>query len=363
MIACTKEHFENVILPRMKHKSENPSAYSDMIEPAKKYYQTVIANDGKRDAIVSVLGELGNDRYWGTAYADIREDVQAADNDPNIDRIVLDINSPGGLIHGVSATEIAIRSSKKETVARVGNIAASAAYWLACACNKIEATSKTAFFGSIGIMGTIIDINGALEKQGIKRTVIISTDAPNKNLDPSTEKGYEEILNRMNKIHAIFAEAVATGRKTTIEKVNSDFGKGGVLIAEDALKVGMIDKITIGQISNNSEEEMANERTYSQAEFDAGIKAANENLMKHARFIGRAKSESVIANMTENKPFAECVEGYCAEEFAAKELQKNIDANAPEGHVSTDAAINEKAKEEKAKAEKTVDVLNSWEAK
>ena len=365
MIAFTREHFENVILPRMKKEHEDPKLYFDLTEPEKGNYEIVIGKDGIREAIVPVIGDLGNSRWWGTCYSDISENVQAADNDPGVDRIVLDVNSPGGYIDGVSETSETIKSAKKETVARVGNLAASAAFWLACACDKIEATTKIAVFGSIGVMVSYYDYSKYFEEAGIKHVVIISTDAPDKNLDPITKKGRENLIERLDKTHAIFAEAVAIGRKTTIEKVNSDFGRGGVLIAEDALKVGMIDKITIGQIPNNSEEnDEMTEKTYSQAEFDAGIKSATDSLMKHTKFIGRAKNETVVANMAANKPFADCVEDYCAEESAAKELEKQIDANPPEGHKSDDP-VEKTPEEKKAEetAKETIQLLKEWEVK
>ena len=41
----------------------------------------------------------------------------------------------------------------------------------------------------------------------------------------------------------MFAERVATGRRCSVEKVNTEFGKGGLVFARDAVKVGMIDAL------------------------------------------------------------------------------------------------------------------------
>ena len=360
-IACTREHFEKVILPRSKKESEDPKLYFGMIEPEKRSYQIVTGKDGIKEAIIPITGDLGNSRWWGTRYADIKESVNDAEQDYQVQRIVFDINSPGGYIDGVSETAEAISNCKKETVARVGHMAASAAYWLACACDKIEATTKVALFGSIGVIVSYYDWSKYLEEAGIKEVIVTSTDAPKKHLDPATDQGRSELLGRLDKTHAIFAEFVANGRNTTIEKVNSDFGQGGLLIAEDALKAGMIDGITVGNISTNSEEfDMT--KTYTQEEYDSGLKAATENLLKHTKFIGRAKSETVIANMEAGKPFADCVEGYCNEELASRLLAEKKESNPPEAIVTGDAALkNEEEAKEKASAKKTVDILNSWE--
>lgn len=360
LIACTKEHYENVILPRTKREIEDPKLYFGMIEPQRKNYNIIMTKDGKREAIIKVYGELGSS-WWGTRYSDIQDNVKEADSDPEVDSIILDINSPGGYVDGVSETAEVIRNAKKPTIARVGYVAASGAYWLACACNKIEATTKVAIFGSIGVVVSYYDWSKYLENNGIKEIVITSTDAPKKRLDPATEEGRNDLLEILDKTHTIFAEAVAIGRKTTIEKVNSDFGKGGVLIASDALKVGMIDKINIGEISNNSEEYMTQERTYSQAEYDSGVKCAVENVLKHAKFIGRAKTETVIANMTAMKPYADCVEDYCEQEAALKTLNANIEASDQTAHVGGDQALKDPKKEdEEKKASDTVNFIKAW---
>ena len=44
-------------------------------------------------------------------------------------------------------------------------------------------------------------------------------------------------------MHALFAERIASGRGITVEKVNADFGQGGLLLADLALAAGMIDTI------------------------------------------------------------------------------------------------------------------------
>jgi ClpP class serine protease len=49
-------------------------------------------------------------------------------------------------------------------------------------------------------------------------------------------------------MHDLFVDAIAGGRKTTAKKVNAEFGQGATLLAEEALKRGMID--SIGAIEN-----------------------------------------------------------------------------------------------------------------
>ena len=59
----------------------------------------------------------------------------------------------------------------------------------------------------------------------------------------STEDGKAIVREELDALHEIFVDAIASGRDTTVEKVNADFGQGATLLAEEALKRGMIDTV------------------------------------------------------------------------------------------------------------------------
>ena len=72
------------------------------------------------------------------------------------ERIVLYIDSPGGVTTGIKEFAETIYQSRNvvETVAYIDNMAASAAYWLASACEQIVC-APTAIIGSIGTYAII----------------------------------------------------------------------------------------------------------------------------------------------------------------------------------------------------------------
>ena len=72
---------------------------------------------------------------------------------------------------------------------------------------------------------------------------IVSTNAPNKRPDPVSEDGRIEIVATLDAVEKQFVADVARGRKTTVEKVLADFGRGGVKVGADAVKAGMADKV------------------------------------------------------------------------------------------------------------------------
>ena len=121
-------------------------------------------------------------------------------------------------------------------------LAASGAYWLASAAGKIVA-DETAQLGSIGVLATVIDDRAAEEKHGVKRYEIVSSQSPLKRTDPGTDEGRAQLQQMVDAMASVFIAKVAKFRGTSEAKVASDFGRGAVLPAHDAVSVGMADAL------------------------------------------------------------------------------------------------------------------------
>jgi ClpP class serine protease len=178
-----------------------------------------------------------------TEYGFIVEACRMADADPAVASVVFDINSPGGYVDGVDQAAQAMAAIAKPTEARVKGMAASCAYWLASQADKIVATSPADEIGSIGVACEWYDDDEAQAKKGVAHRVFTSTDAPDKRPDYSTDEGKSTIVKQLDALHRVFVTRVAEGRNVTPDKVNKDFGRGGVLIASAAKAAGMIDHI------------------------------------------------------------------------------------------------------------------------
>lgn len=176
----------------------------------------------------------------------IAAQIDDALSDRDIDRIILNFDSPGGQVTGVYELARYIRAScaVKPITAYVSGMADSAAYWLACACDRIVAV-KTGTVGSIGVITTWTDDSAAKKAAGLKEYTFVSSPSPNKHLDPKTPAGRQEIQERIDAIAAIFMDEVARYRGVALQTVGDDFGKGSELMADDALAVGMIDEIGV----------------------------------------------------------------------------------------------------------------------
>ena len=178
-----------------------------------------------------------------TEYGYIITATEHANANPEVESISYLIDSPGGYIDGVMDAAMAVRASEKPTVARVGGMMASAAYWVGSQADEIIAKSPASRIGSIGVAMEEYDTTQMLENAGITRRVYTSTDAPDKRPDTSTEEGRAKITAQLDDIHSVFVQSIAEGRNIDAKTVTENYGKGAVLIASKAMKAGMIDRI------------------------------------------------------------------------------------------------------------------------
>jgi ClpP class serine protease len=183
-----------------------------------------------RDRLAWALG-MGN-----TTYADIRSALASAQADHSIKSIVLRVDSPGGMVDGLFETIDAISACTKPVVA-VCDLAASAAYGLAAAAKRIEATGRASMFGSIGVATSYSYWNAETLVE------LTNTDSPDKRPDARTDAGKKVIVDQLDAIAALFMDSIASGRRTTTATVKSTYGRGSVLLASAAKQAGMIDGV------------------------------------------------------------------------------------------------------------------------
>lgn len=236
------------ILEIAERENESPQAVAAKLgRPLENTYDVEI-RDGV--AILSVSGPLF--RYanlftaisGATSYDVLARDFAAALANPRVESIVLNIDSPGGEANGVSefADQIHAARGQKPIVAYVGGQASSAAYWIASAADEIVA-DETAILGSIGAVMSVQDTREADAKAGKKRYDIVSSQSPDKRLDPATDDGRAKLQVLLDSLADVFIDKVARNRGESRETVLSDFGKGGVFVGQAAVGAGLADRL------------------------------------------------------------------------------------------------------------------------
>ncbi len=166
--------------------------------------------------------------------------------DSGVKAIIIDVESPGGVVAGtdeLSSRVFAARGTKP-IIAHVNGYAASAAYWIASAADEVVMTSS-AEVGSIGIIGVHDDVSAALEKMGVKKTIIKAGKfkAEGNSFGPLSEEAIEHRQLVINSYYDDFVRAVARNRGASLSAVRDGFGQGRMLRAEAAVAEGMADRI------------------------------------------------------------------------------------------------------------------------
>lgn len=133
-------------------------------------------------AVVNIVGELTKyDTVCATGMMSYGEIINSLSADPSTSAIVLNIDSPGGMVSGTQDLADIIKSVDKPVIAFVSDLAASAAYWLASACDEIIANNDLAQVGSIGVVATYPDYSEYFKKQGVKLTTLYARQSTHKN--------------------------------------------------------------------------------------------------------------------------------------------------------------------------------------
>jgi len=175
-------------------------------------------------------------------------DLRAAVADPETRAVVLDVDSPGGLVDLVpeaAAQMRAIRDAGSKPIVAVANTqAASAAYWLASQANEIVVT-PSGDLGSIGVYTLHRDMSEAFAMRGVKHTLISAGKykVEGNPYEPLDDEAFTAEQLAVNDYYDMFVADVAAGRQVDVEAVRDGYGEGRSLTAHRAVRAGLADKV------------------------------------------------------------------------------------------------------------------------
>ncbi len=179
----------------------------------------------------------------GSIDEDVAADFTRAIRSNEVGAILLDIDSPGGEVDGsaeLSALIHAARGTKPVAAYAMGSIA-SKAYWVGSAADELV-IGPTTLVGSVGVVAQMTDDRAAQERAGIKEISVVSSNAPHKRIDLD-EPDHRTVKQLIDELESVFTGDVARNRGVDLVTVLDDFGRGGVLVGEDAVKYGLADRI------------------------------------------------------------------------------------------------------------------------
>lgn len=160
------------------------------------------------------------------------------------DRIVVRLESPGGMVHGyglAAAQLVRLRDAGFHLTICVDKVAASGGYMMACIANEIIA-APFAILGSIGVVAQVPNFNRLLKEHNVdfelytagqyKRTVTMFGE--------NTPEGKAKFEEELQQTHVLFKHFVEKYRpQLNVDKVAT----GEHWYGEDALDLNLVDKL------------------------------------------------------------------------------------------------------------------------
>lgn len=212
--------------------------------PAHAYQARAVASEfaGQGAAKVAVIGVTGV--LYPSTYGEIRGALRRALADQSVSRIVLHVDSPGGICAGclTLAEEIFAARAVKPIVAYVPSCATSAGYAVASGASRII-VDQTATVGSIGVIVEHFDLSEMLAQQGIKPTLIHSRahKADFSPLRPLSESARQEAQEGVDQLAGLFCEMVARHRGLKLAAVEAMESR--MFLGMNAIGLGLADAV------------------------------------------------------------------------------------------------------------------------
>lgn len=198
-------------------------------------------------AIIPMFGAMtkGSSKFGGVNSLRTRRAVARAARDRDIDGIMLQIDSPGGMVAGTDelAEEVKAATKRKPVAAHIDDLGASAAYWVAAQADSVT-VNRMGEVGSIGVYAVLRDSSEKFEREGLKVHLITTGDhkgagAPGVPITDEQIAKFQLIVNRINEQ---FLSAVKTGRGMRIGDVR-ELATGETWVGADAESRGLVDGV------------------------------------------------------------------------------------------------------------------------
>lgn len=341
---CTPEYAETV-LAVLKDKLELEGNF-EVGSEAKEQKDPNLKGNTQVIPIIGSMVHRGGfmDALSGiTSYQGIQSSIQDALDNPQVEKILLEMDSPGGSVAGAFDLKDFITQAKeqKPIYAIANDSMASAAYLIGAACTKVYAT-QTANVGSIGVVAMHVDQSERNKMEGIKPTFVYAGDYkvagnPHEKLEGDSLNYLQESVQDS---YEMFVQSVADSRSLDKQVIRDTEAR--VYRGEKAKELGLVDEITsmdalLEKLASNSQQ-----RVPFQSMSTQGTKMDKEEIEKLEADYAQTKAyNEVLSKALLNNGFKITADGVeKAEDKAPQELMeyggKTIDlATLPEEAAAT----------------------------
>lgn len=322
------DQYEDILRSALyEDKNEEDKINYITIDDYTKYSNKKILKSGSdKIAVVFAQGEIfygeGGPNVIGQGI--INKALIKAREDKNVKAIVLRVNSPGGgaLTSDIIWREVELTKEVKPVVVSMGNVAASGGYYIAAGADKIFA-EPTTITGSIGVFGTIPNINELAENIGINAEQV----GTNKNsvdyslFEPMTADFRNRVQESIEDTYETFLERVSSGRNISMAQADS-LAQGRVWSGVEAKRLGLVDELGTLEDAISAAAEMAELGEYGIRKYPK-YKTGFERFMEDLSGVSAKTKEKILREEFGNEAFS------IIKEFKSAMEQKGIQARIP----------------------------------
>ena len=225
--------------------------FTDATDPLREF--TIEGRGDDKILLVPIRGVISDNPQKGllrsspSMVQQVVSQLKKAEQDKRIKAVLFKINSPGGTITASDLLYHEIISYKERTNAKVVvcmmDMATSGGYYMSLPADMIMA-HPTSLTGSVGVIFLRPKVTGLMEKLGLG--VDVKKYGKNKDMGSpfreSTEEEQQLFQTTINHLGERFTSLVQKHRQLTPPAL-AEMSTARLFLAEEALKLGMIDKV------------------------------------------------------------------------------------------------------------------------
>lgn len=204
-------------------------------------------------AVLYLEGEISDESGDGIVGKNVIKTLKKIRKDKSIKALVLRVNSPGGSADASEQIWRAVQKIKADSipvVVSMGDYAASGGYYISCGADYIFA-EPTTITGSIGIFGTVPNVNKLRDKVGLD----IDGVKTNQHSDLEVNMFYKGMnaeehalmQTMVERGYDLFTRRCAEGRHMSQDAIKA-IGEGRVWLGTKGVEIGIVDEL--GNIDN-----------------------------------------------------------------------------------------------------------------
>lgn len=260
---------------------------------------------------IDVKGVLINDfpyqvSDWLTGYEYISRAVKRGLADPEVKRIALMVNSPGGTVaECFECADLIAKAGKEKPIAGFArDYAYSAAYALISATSNIHMT-RTGGVGSIGVVTAHTDVSKRMDAMGVKVTFIYAGKhkVDGNPYEPLPEAVKDRMQAQIDELYEVFVSHVARHRTMGEDEVRAT--EADTFTATEATSNGLAD--TAGpldealasfeaEMSNDTESDIMSNEQDTSATLEAAVNTARADGAREGATAERARIAAILGS-------------------------------------------------------------------